>query len=124
MDRKINYERIILIILIFGTIIYAINRFTSDKNSSKIDQINTQIDSTLESSNEEIDKYKTRKKERVKKVKEKNEKQIEEIRNIPKLGTSQRDSLWTILINSEDSLPRRYWDILERKTRRKSSGSF
>lgn len=124
MDRKINYERILLYILLFTAIIYGIHRFSSDKNTSKIDQIDKQIDSTITSSKDKIENYNNKTEKRVKEIKKENEKQIKEIDNIPKLNVTQRDSLWTILLNSEDSLPRRYWDILELKTRRQSSASF
>jgi len=46
-----------------------------------------------------------------------NEKVITKIVNIPRYSDKQRDSLWaTTPYAQEDSIPRRYWDILNKKT--------
>jgi hypothetical protein len=46
-----------------------------------------------------------------------NEKIITKIVNIPRYSDKQRDSLWaTTPYAQEDSIPRGYWDILNKKT--------
>jgi len=46
-----------------------------------------------------------------------NEKIITKIVNIPRYNDKQRDSLWaTTPYAQEDSIPRGYWDILNKKT--------
>jgi len=46
-----------------------------------------------------------------------NEKVITKIVNIPRYSDKQRDSLWaTTSYTQEDSVSRRYWDILNKKT--------
>jgi hypothetical protein len=46
-----------------------------------------------------------------------NEKVITKIVNIPRYSDKQRDSLWsTTSYTEEDSIPRGYWDILNKKT--------
>jgi hypothetical protein len=46
-----------------------------------------------------------------------NEKIITKIVNIPRYSDKQRDSLWTTTpYAQEDSIPRGYWDILNKKT--------
>jgi hypothetical protein len=46
-----------------------------------------------------------------------NEKIITKIVNIPRYNDKQRDSLWSTTSDAqEDSIPRGYWDILNKKT--------
>jgi hypothetical protein len=45
-----------------------------------------------------------------------NEKIITKIIGIPRYTDMQRDSLWTIIETEKDSVPRGYWDILNKKT--------
>ena len=45
-----------------------------------------------------------------------NKKYAKKINDIPKLSDPERDNIWSDLNTSEDSLPGRYWDILEQKT--------
>jgi hypothetical protein len=53
-------------------------------------------------------------------VKDKNKKHVEDIKRLPSTDSRERDSLWTILLNSKDSLPTGYWNLLEQRARRKS----
>ena len=45
-----------------------------------------------------------------------NEKIITKIIGIPRYTDKQRDSLWTVIETEKDSVPRGYWDILNKKT--------
>jgi len=45
-----------------------------------------------------------------------NEKIITKIISIPRYTDKQRDSLWSVIETEKDSVPRGYWDILNKKT--------
>lgn len=45
-----------------------------------------------------------------------NEKIITKIIGIPRYTDKQRDSLWAVIETEKDSVPRGYWDILNKKT--------
>jgi hypothetical protein len=45
-----------------------------------------------------------------------NEKIITKIIGIPRYTDMQRDSLWAVIETEKDSVPRGYWDILNKKT--------
>ena len=46
-----------------------------------------------------------------------NKKNAKKVNNIPTLSDPQRDSMWSTLSTSQDSVPGGYWDILKPKTR-------
>ena len=45
-----------------------------------------------------------------------NKQDAKTIINIPRLNNPQRDSMWTVLNTSKDSIPGGYWGILKQKT--------
>lgn len=82
-----------------------------NKNKQEIDN---KVDSIITINN-------NKNKNRIQNVKNKNKKNDENIKRIPSTDYWERDSIWSILLNSKDSLPTRYWDILEQRARRKSN---
>jgi hypothetical protein len=51
-------------------------------------------------------------------VKKRNKKRDQDIKRVPNLCDPVRDSIWTKLLNSKDSLPTGYWDLLEQAARK------
>jgi len=51
-------------------------------------------------------------------VKNKNKKHSQDIKRVPNLCDPVRDSIWSKLLNSKDSLPTGYWDLLEQAARK------
>lgn len=85
-----------------------------------IQQLNDDKQNTDQKVDQTTTNYDTKTTNRSQNVKDKNKKHGEDIKRIPSTDNRERDSLWTILLNSKDSLPTRYWDILEQRARRKS----
>lgn len=126
MGTRLNLDKLILYLLVAGVVVFGIIRFTEKDKEPAVDLNNEfkkqeQIINTIDNT---ITDYNEKSSNRAKQTKKNNEKSVKKIDNIPNLNTVERDSLWTILLTSEDSIPGRYWDILEKQSRRKSSASF
>lgn len=52
----------------------------------------------------------------VQNITKKNKQNAKDISNIPNLDASKRDERWTTALSQEDSIPWRYWSILEQTT--------
>jgi hypothetical protein len=126
MDRKLDLNQLIKWLLIIGAVIYIVHTIKSTivELPQDLEADKQKFEEVIDNSKKTVDKYEERKSERIKNINKTNNDKVKEINNIPNLNAVERDSLWTILLNSKDSIPRRYWDILESKSRRKSSGSF
>ena len=77
------------------------------------DSVNLLVDKNIEAQT----KYDEQQKILIQNITTENEKIITKIVNIPRYSDKQRDSLWSTTSDTqEDSIPRGYWDILNKKT--------
>jgi len=77
------------------------------------DSVNLLVDKNIEVQT----KYDEQQQILIQNITTENEKIITKIVNIPRYSDKQRDSLWSTTSDAqEDSIPRGYWDILNKKT--------
>jgi hypothetical protein len=124
---QVRYDNIVKWVLIAIVAIFAIvklkdcNGPTSDFTDEEIELLNRQKDSLDKSTQQIIIQYDTVVVERTKNVKSKNRKSNEEIKRIPTYSDPKRDSIWSEIFSAKDSLPTRYWDLLEQESRRENN---
>ena len=86
------------------------------EQSKVIENLRDSVDNLVEKNIEVQAQYDNQQKILIENINNTNEKIITKIVNIPRYSDNQRDSLWSVLEAQEDSVPRRYWDILNQKT--------
>ena len=125
---QINWDKITKYVLIGMVVILSIFLFREcnkpqpsvPPQPTVVQQLKDDKQNTDQKVDQTTTNYDTKTTNRSTNVKDKNKKHGEDIKRIPSIDNRERDSLWTILLNSKDSLPTRYWDILEQRARRKS----
>lgn len=86
------------------------------KDPMVIEQLHQKVDS-LVNANENLQiAYDNKQATIINNITYKNASDAKIISGISALNNHQRDSLWTILLTSKDSIPGRYWNILKQKT--------
>lgn len=131
MEHKINWDKTILYLLITVAFIYLVGVLKEigmgpqvepvTFDTSEVDRLVSEKDSlenALKRLQQDFNLITT---ERIDNITTQNNTRQNEIINIPNLRTAQRDSIWSILFTSKDSLPQRYWDLLEQRTRREGN---
>lgn len=128
MEHKINWDKIILYVLATVAFIYLIGVIREFKpktqilpttfDTSKVEELVSKKDSLENVIKQLQNDFNSKTTERVNNINTQNNTLKNEITNIPNLRNAQRDSIWAILLSSKDSLPTRYWDLLEQRTRR------
>jgi len=87
------------------------------ERSQVIKDLRDSVNLLVEKNNEVQTKYDEQQQILIQNITTENEKIITKIINIPRYSDKQRDSLWaTTSYTQEDSVSRRYWDILNKKT--------
>lgn len=92
-----------------------------------VDQIKSEQSKVIENLRDSVDKivkenetiqtaYDEQQKLLIQNINNTNEKIITKIISIPRYTDKQRDSLWAVIETEKDSVPRGYWDILNKKT--------
>jgi len=123
---QVRYDNIVKWVLIAAVAIFAIvklkncNKPASDFTDEEIELLNRQKDSLDKVTREILIEYDTIYMDRIVETKTKNKKSNEKIKRIPTLSDPKRDSVWTEIFSAKDSLPTRYWDLLEQESRRES----
>lgn len=93
------------------------NGETEYERSKIIEQLRDSVNNLVEKNNQVQAKYDLQQQLLIQNITKENEKIITKIINIPNYTDGQRDSLWSgYSITEEDSVSRRYWDILNKKT--------
>lgn len=113
----------IIVILILLSIIwfgykkqYQTNEIEIER-SKVIQELRDSVNLLVEKNNKTQAKYDQQQQLLIQNITTENEKIITKIINIPRYSDKQRDSLWTgYSYTKEDSVSRRYWDILNKKT--------
>jgi hypothetical protein len=132
MGQEIKWDRIALYVLVSAIVLYGIytysnyvqNKVTPPPTPAVIQQIDDDKKDADVQQTQVVKDYKDKTTNRTTKNKKQNDKANQDIKLIPSLDRRERDSIWSILLNSKDSLPTRYWDLLEQRARRKSPGDF
>lgn len=83
-----------------------------------IQQLNDDKNDLDDNTDQTVTDYNTNTTNRSTNVKNRNKKRDQDIKRIPNLCDPVRDSIWAKLINSKDSLPTGYWDLLEQAARK------
>ena len=124
---QVRYDNIVKWVLIATVAIFAIvklkncNKPSSDFTDDEIELLNKQKDSLDKETKKIIHEYDTVFMDRIVEVKTKNNKSNEKIKRIPTLSDPKRDSVWTEIFSAKDSLPTRYWDLLEQEAGREGN---
>ena len=118
---QVRYDNIVKWVLIATVAIFAIvklkncNKPSSDFTDDEIELLNRQKDSLDKVTRDILIEYDTVFMDRIVEVKTKKNKSNEKIKRIPTLSDPKRDSVWTEIFRAKDSLPTRYWDLLEQE---------
>jgi hypothetical protein len=131
MEHKINWDKIALYVVVMIAFIYLISVLKELKpqtdvlnttlDTSEIEKLIKEKDSLVNAMDKLQLDYEYETNDRINNITNSNNNKQNEINNIPNLRNVERDSIWSILLTSKDSLPQRYWDLLEQTTRRKGT---
>jgi hypothetical protein len=89
---------------------------TKYEQSKVIENLRDSVNNLVEKNVQIQTEYDNQQKILIENINNTNEKIITKIVGIPRHSDGQRDSLWAVIETQEDSVPRRYWDILNQKT--------
>lgn len=89
---------------------------TKYEQSKVIENLRDSVNNLVEKNVQIQTEYDNQQKILIENINNTNEKIITKIVGIPRYSDGQRDSLWAVIETQEDSVPRRYWDILNQKT--------
>ena len=89
---------------------------TKYEQSKVIENLRDSVNNLVEKNVQIQTEYDNQQKILIENINNTNEKIITKIVGIPRYSDGQRDSLWAVIETQEDSVPRRYWDILNKKT--------
>lgn len=123
---QINLSRLLNYILIGAVITLTIVLFKQCNKPQPfqpqtppiIQQLNDDKNDLDDNTDQTVNDYNNNTTNRSTNVKNKNKKRNQDIKRIPNLCDPIRDSIWSKLINSKDSLPTGYWDLLEQAARK------
>lgn len=118
--KKYWYILVILILLFLIWINFKdryrlVDQIKSEQ-SRVIEDLRDSVNNLVEKNNEVQTEYDNQQKILIENINNTNEKIITKIIGIPRYSDGQRDSLWSVIETQEDSVPRRYWNILNQKT--------
>ena len=117
-----KYWYIIVILILLSIIWFGYKKqYQTDEieieRSKVIQELRDSVNLLVEKNNKTQAKYDQQQQLLIQNITTENEKIITKIINIPRYSDKQRDSLWaTTSYTQEDSVSRRYWDILNKKT--------
>ena len=123
---QMNYNKILNYVLIATVIVLAILLFKQCNKPQSfqpqippiIQQLNDDKQDLDDNTDQTVTDYNNNTTNRSTNVKKKNKKRDQDIKLIPTFGDPVRDSIWSKLLNSKDSLPTGYWDLLEQAARK------
>jgi len=123
---QMNYNKILNYVLIATVIVLAIVLFKQCNKPQPfqpqippiIQQLNDDKQDLDDNTDQTVTDYNNNTTNRSTNVKKKNKKHDQDIKHIPTFGDPIRDSIWSKLLNSKDSLPTGYWDLLEQAARK------
>ena len=124
---QVRIDNIVKWVLIAVVAIFSIfklkdcNKPSSDVNDEEIELLNRQKDSLDKINQQILIEYDTIYMDRIVETKTKNKKSNEKVKRIPTLSDPERDSVWAKIFSAKDSLPTRYWDLLEQEARREDN---
>lgn len=121
-----NLSKILNYVLIAAVIVLAIVLFKQcnkpqpfqPQTPNIIQQLNDDKNDLDDNTDQTVTDYNNNTTNRSTNVKNKNKKRNQDIKRVPTLCDPVRDSIWSKLINSKDSLPTGYWDLLEQAARK------
>lgn len=123
---QVRIDNIVKWVLIATVAIFSIvklkncNKPASDFTDEEIELLNRQKEDLDKATEKILIEYDTIYMDRIVETKTKNKKSNEKIKRIPTLSDPKRDSIWAEIFSAKDSLPTRYWDLLEQESRRES----
>jgi hypothetical protein len=123
---QMNYNKILNYVLIAAVIVLAIVLFKQCNKPQPfqpqtppiIQQLNDDKQDLDDNTDQTVTDYNNNTTNRSTNVKKKNKKRDQDIKRIPTFCDPVRDSIWSKLLNSKDSLPTGYWDLLEQAARK------
>jgi hypothetical protein len=123
---QMNYNKILNYVLIAAVIVLAIVLFKQCNKPQPfqpqtppiIQQLNDDKQDLDDNTDQTVTDYNNNTTNRSTNVKKKNKKRDQDIKLIPTFCDPVRDSIWSKLLNSKDSLPTGYWDLLEQAARK------
>ncbi len=124
---QVRIDNIVKWVLIATVAIFAIvklkncNKPASDFTDEEIELLNKQKDNLDKETERILIEYDTIYMDSIVETKTKNKKSNEKIKRIPTLSDPKRDSIWAEIFSAKDSLPTRYWDLLEQESRREDN---
>ncbi len=124
---QVRIDNIVKWVLIATVAIFSIvklkncNKPASDFTDEEIELLNKQKDNLDKETERILIEYDTIYMDRIVETKTKNKKSNEKIKRIPTLSDPKRDSIWAEIFSAKDSLPTRYWDLLEQESRREDN---
>jgi hypothetical protein len=124
---QVRIDNIVKWVLIATVAIFSIvklkncNKPASDFTDEEIELLNKQKDNLDKETERILIEYDTIYMDRIVETKTKNKKSNEKVKRIPTLSDPQRDSIWAEIFSAKDSLPTRYWDLLEQESRREDN---
>ena len=89
---------------------------TKYEQSKVIENLRDSVNNLVEKNVQIQTEYDNQQKILIENINNTNEKIITKIVGIPRYSDGQRDSLWAVIETQDDSVPRRFWDILNQKT--------
>lgn len=123
MKQTIAWDKIILYIIVGTVVLYGLARLRFPQPDVEVidTTFNTEAVNSLLKQKDSLDikviqlenELKTVLDDRADNIKNKNNEKLSEIKRIPSLGNTERDSIWSVLLNAKDSIPQRYWDLLD-----------
>jgi hypothetical protein len=113
LSKILNYVLIGIVVVMMIILIRQCNKPQPQPLPPTIQQLHDNKQQLDDNTTKVIDDHKTTTDNRVTNVKQRNKKHGEDIKRIPNFCDPVRDSIWARLNSSKDSLPTRYWDLLE-----------
>jgi len=123
---QINYNKILNYVLVGVVLILAVVLFkqcnkpqpVQPQTPPIIQQLNDDKQDLDDNTDQTVTNYNDNTTNRSTNVKKRNKKRDQDIKRVPSLCDPVRDSIWSKLLNSKDSLPTGYWDLLEQAARK------
>lgn len=129
MGHQVNWDKVILYVLIAALSIYLIEVLKDFRpkteivlpfDNAEVNKLTQEKDSLVNELTKLQEEFKKITEERINNINNHNDGQVDKINRISTYNNTQRDSLWSILFTSKDSLPQRYWDLLKQRAGTKS----
>ena len=84
--------------------------------TSKIEELRDSVNVLTQQYDELLMAYESKQTTVIQNVIKQNKQNAKDISNIPNLDAGKRDERWATALSAEDSIPWRYWSILNEKT--------